>query len=103
MDHADTEHATVGAAPASTAERHVTALYQTHALSLAQLALLILGDPGVRRPMGRRVRRPGDRLLVRPTGGPPSDTHFGVISHGQFLPLPYVPVASNGEWPAVAW
>ena len=36
-------------------------------------------------------------------GGPPSDTHFGVISHGQFLPLPYVPVASYGGWPAVAW
>jgi RNA polymerase sigma-70 factor (sigma-E family) len=26
------------------AERHVTALYQTHALSLARLALLVLGD-----------------------------------------------------------
>jgi len=45
VDHADTEHAAVGAAPASTAERHVTALYQGHALSLARLALLILGDP----------------------------------------------------------
>jgi RNA polymerase sigma-70 factor (sigma-E family) len=29
-----------------TAERHVTALYQAHALSLARLALLMLGDRG---------------------------------------------------------
>ena len=43
MDHVDTEHAGAGA---WTAERHVTALYQGHALSLARLALLILGDAG---------------------------------------------------------
>ena len=43
MDHVDTEHAGAGA---WTAERHVTALYQGHALSLARLALLMLGDPG---------------------------------------------------------
>ena len=43
MDHVDTEH---GGAGAWTAERHVTALYQGHALSLARLALLILGDAG---------------------------------------------------------
>jgi DNA-directed RNA polymerase specialized sigma24 family protein len=30
--------------PHSEAERHVTALYQAHALSLARLALLMLGD-----------------------------------------------------------
>jgi RNA polymerase sigma-70 factor (sigma-E family) len=29
----------------TTAEQHVTALYQAHALSLARLALLMLGDP----------------------------------------------------------
>ncbi len=33
-------------ATSSEAERHVTALYQAHALSLARLALLILGDSG---------------------------------------------------------
>jgi RNA polymerase sigma-70 factor (sigma-E family) len=43
VDHVDTEHAGAGA---RTAERHVTALYQEHALSLARLALLILGDAG---------------------------------------------------------
>jgi RNA polymerase sigma-70 factor (sigma-E family) len=32
-------------AGAWTAERHVTALYQAHALSLARLALVMLGDP----------------------------------------------------------
>lgn len=42
MDHADTEEADVGT---WTAERHVTALYQAHALSLARLALVMLGDP----------------------------------------------------------
>ncbi|MGH3272043.1 MAG: hypothetical protein ACRDN1_23700, partial [Trebonia sp.] len=31
-----------------------------------------------------------------------SDTHFGVIRHGQFLPLPPVPIALR-EQPAVAW
>src|SRR5579862_8414912 len=31
-------------APQAAAERHVTALYQAHALSLARLALLMLGD-----------------------------------------------------------
>ena len=31
-------------APHAAAERHVTALYQAHALSLARLALLMLGD-----------------------------------------------------------
>ena len=31
-------------APPTEAERHVTALYQAHALSLARLALLMLGD-----------------------------------------------------------
>ena len=40
MDHVDTGN------PASlTAEGHVTALYRTHALSLARLALVMLGDP----------------------------------------------------------
>jgi RNA polymerase sigma-70 factor (sigma-E family) len=29
-----------------TAERHVTALYEAHALGLARLALVMLGDPG---------------------------------------------------------
>jgi len=43
VDHVDTEHAGAGA---WTAERHVTALYQRHALSLARLALLMLGDSG---------------------------------------------------------
>lgn len=42
MDHVDTEHAGAGA---WSAERHVTALYQGHALSLARLALVMLGDP----------------------------------------------------------
>lgn len=32
------------AAPGAAAERHITALYQAHALSLARLALLMLGD-----------------------------------------------------------
>src|ERR1700733_11046453 len=32
-------------APHAAAEWHVTALYQAHALSLARLALLMLGDP----------------------------------------------------------
>jgi RNA polymerase sigma-70 factor (sigma-E family) len=47
VDQVDTE------APASgdrtegwTAERHVTALYEAHALSLARLALVMLGDAG---------------------------------------------------------
>lgn len=41
MDHVDTEHTD----PAAwTAERHVTALYQAQALSLARLALVLLGD-----------------------------------------------------------
>jgi hypothetical protein len=36
--------------------------------------------------------------------GSSSDTHFGVIRHGQFLPLPPVPIAPYwGELPAVAW
>jgi RNA polymerase sigma-70 factor (sigma-E family) len=43
VDHVDTEHADAGA---WTAERHVTALYQRHALSLARPALLMLGDSG---------------------------------------------------------
>ncbi|WP_300612801.1 sigma-70 family RNA polymerase sigma factor [Trebonia sp.] len=42
MDHADTRDADAGAWPA---ERHVTALYSAHALSLARLALVMLGDP----------------------------------------------------------
>lgn len=41
VDHVDTEHTD----PAAwTAERHVTALYQAQALSLARLALVLLGD-----------------------------------------------------------
>jgi hypothetical protein len=35
--------------------------------------------------------------------GVSSDTHFGVIRHGQFLPLPPVPIALHPEQPAVAW
>jgi RNA polymerase sigma-70 factor (sigma-E family) len=42
VDHVDTEAADAGA---WTAQRHVTALYQRHALSLARLALVMLGDP----------------------------------------------------------
>ncbi len=42
MDHADTRDADAGAWPA---QRHVTALYEAHALSLARLALVMLGDP----------------------------------------------------------
>jgi RNA polymerase sigma-70 factor (sigma-E family) len=42
VDHVDTEPADAGA---RTAQRHVTALYQGHALSLARLALVMLGDP----------------------------------------------------------
>ncbi len=41
VDHVDTEDTDAGA---WTAERHVTALYQAHALSLARLALVMLGD-----------------------------------------------------------
>jgi RNA polymerase sigma factor (sigma-70 family) len=41
VDYADTRDAEAGA---WTAERHVTALYQAHALSLARLALVMLGD-----------------------------------------------------------
>jgi RNA polymerase sigma-70 factor (sigma-E family) len=41
VDHLKTDDADVGD---RTAERHVTALYQTHALSLARLALVMLGD-----------------------------------------------------------
>lgn len=41
MDHTDTEDPAVGA---WTARRHVTALYEAHALSLARLALVMLGD-----------------------------------------------------------
>ena len=41
MDHLKTEDTDVGG---WTAERHVTALYQAHALSLARLALVMLGD-----------------------------------------------------------
>jgi RNA polymerase sigma-70 factor (sigma-E family) len=41
VDHLDTE----AASGAWTAHRHVTALYQGHALSLARLALVMLGDP----------------------------------------------------------
>ena len=40
----DTDTRPPGAA-ADAAARHVTALYQAHALSLARLALLMLGDP----------------------------------------------------------
>ena len=39
MDYADTADPV-----ADTAQRHVTALYQAHALALARLALVILGD-----------------------------------------------------------
>jgi RNA polymerase sigma factor (sigma-70 family) len=41
VDYADTRDAEAGA---WTVERHVTALYQAHALSLARLALVMLGD-----------------------------------------------------------
>jgi RNA polymerase sigma-70 factor (sigma-E family) len=41
VDHLKTEDTDVGG---WTAERHVTALYQAHALSLARLALVMLGD-----------------------------------------------------------
>ena len=41
MDYLDTR---TPETPHSEAERHVTALYQAHALSLARLALLMLGD-----------------------------------------------------------
>ena len=41
MDHLKTEEADVGG---WTAAQHVTALYQAHALSLARLALVMLGD-----------------------------------------------------------
>jgi RNA polymerase sigma-70 factor (sigma-E family) len=41
VDHLKTDDADVGD---WTAERHVTALYQAHALSLARLALVMLGD-----------------------------------------------------------
>ena len=41
MDQLDTEDTDAGA---WTAERQVTALYQAHALSLARLALVMLGD-----------------------------------------------------------
>jgi RNA polymerase sigma factor (sigma-70 family) len=43
VDQVETEDTDVGT---WTAERHVTALYQAHALSLARLALVMLGDPG---------------------------------------------------------
>jgi RNA polymerase sigma-70 factor (sigma-E family) len=41
VDHMDTR---ASEAPHAAVERHVTALYQAHALSLARLALLMLGD-----------------------------------------------------------
>ena len=41
MDQLETENTDVGD---WTVERHVTALYQAHALSLARLALVMLGD-----------------------------------------------------------
>ncbi len=41
MDHLKTDDTDVGG---WTVERHVTALYQAHALSLARLALVMLGD-----------------------------------------------------------
>ena len=41
MDHLKSDDTDVGG---WTAERHVTALYQAHALSLARLALVMLGD-----------------------------------------------------------
>ncbi len=41
MDQLDIEDTDAGA---WTAERHVTSLYQAHALSLARLALVMLGD-----------------------------------------------------------
>ena len=41
MDYLDTR---APEAPHAEAERQVTALYQAHALSLARLALLMLGD-----------------------------------------------------------
>jgi hypothetical protein len=41
VDHTDTRPPQ---AADTEAERHVTALYQAHALSLARLALLMLGD-----------------------------------------------------------
>jgi RNA polymerase sigma-70 factor (sigma-E family) len=47
VDHVDTDDPAAGAVGAGwTAERHVTALYEAHALSLARLALVMLGDPG---------------------------------------------------------
>ena len=42
MDHADSRDTEAGA---WTAQRHVTALYEAHALGLARLALVMLGDP----------------------------------------------------------
>jgi RNA polymerase sigma-70 factor (sigma-E family) len=42
VDHVDAEGTDTGA---RAAERQVTALYQAHALSLARLALVMLGDP----------------------------------------------------------
>lgn len=48
---------------------------------------------------------PGGPLIAFWSGHPgtPSGTHFGVVSHGQFHPLPAVPIAPYGEAPAVAW
>ncbi len=46
VDQVDTDDPAAAAMAAGrTAERHVTALYEAHALSLARLALLVLGDP----------------------------------------------------------
>jgi RNA polymerase sigma-70 factor (sigma-E family) len=47
VEHVDTEDPDAGVSGGAwTAERHVTALYQAHALSLARLALVMLGDAG---------------------------------------------------------
>jgi RNA polymerase sigma-70 factor (sigma-E family) len=47
VDHVDTDDPAAGAMGAgATAERHVTALYEAHALALARMALVMLGDPG---------------------------------------------------------
>jgi RNA polymerase sigma-70 factor (sigma-E family) len=45
VDYLDTEGTDGTDAEAWTADRHVAALYQAHALGLARLALVMLGDP----------------------------------------------------------
>jgi DNA-directed RNA polymerase specialized sigma24 family protein len=67
----------------------MTALYAEHALGLVRLAVIMLGD----RAAAEDVVQDAFLGLYRRWDSPPDASH----------PLAYVPVASYGEWPAVAW